>query len=161
MSARALAPLVALLAITTLAGCAELQRAWQEDHCHYDGAYADGMNDARTGSPMNPASIADACPPQTRPDVQAGYRDGYTNGAATVAPPHHPHRRGYRGLRDTGQPYCRYGTDCRGAGFCRDRGDGVRVCMDHGRRGDYCRFGTDCRGSLFCKDRGDGIRVCM
>ena len=56
---------------------------------------------------------------------------------------------------------CRGSLDCGPSSFCKDRGDGIRVCMGDGGPGANCRGSVDCGGGLFCKDPGDGIRVCM
>jgi hypothetical protein len=54
---------------------------------------------------------------------------------------------------------CSSNLDC-GRGWCKDRGDGVHVCMDRGGQGDFCSSNLDC-GRGWCKDRGDGVHVCM
>jgi hypothetical protein len=53
---------------------------------------------------------------------------------------------------------CRSGIDCGSGEFCKDRGDGVKVCMGNGGAGAYCRSGIDCGSGLWC--RGDGVKVC-
>lgn len=59
-------------------------------------------------------------------------------------------------------PYCQNHLDCGSGEFCKDRGDGLRLCMGNGGQGDYCADTTDCEGvGLWCKDRGDGLTVCM
>lgn len=64
--------------------------------------------------------------------------------------------------RGGGGDFCQSSIDCPGAGaFCKDRGDGLKVCMNDGARGDFCSSSVDCGGGLFCKDRGDGLNVCM
>jgi hypothetical protein len=60
-----------------------------------------------------------------------------------------------------GNYYCHSSIDCGPGGWCKDRGDGVNVCMSHGSRGEFCQSSIDCGGGLFCKDRGDGMNVCM
>jgi hypothetical protein len=67
----------------------------------------------------------------------------------------------YGGGGAVGGNYCNSSIDCQGGGFCKDRGDGVKVCMNNGVRNQYCHSSIDCGGGLFCKDRGDGINVCM
>jgi Dickkopf N-terminal cysteine-rich region len=59
------------------------------------------------------------------------------------------------------QPYCQWHSDCGQGSWCRDRGDGVNVCMGHGARNASCAYGSDCGPGLFCRDRGDGMKVCM
>lgn len=54
---------------------------------------------------------------------------------------------------------CRSGLDCGSGQFCKDRGDGVRVCMGNGGPGAPCASGVDCGSGLFCRDRG-GLKVC-
>ncbi len=60
-----------------------------------------------------------------------------------------------------GYPYCNSGVDCGSGTFCRDRGDGVSMCMGGGVTGAPCAVGTDCSSGLFCRDRGDGLKLCM
>lgn len=59
-----------------------------------------------------------------------------------------------------GQRQCRYGTDCGPGELCRDRGDGVQLCMGNGGAGAYCSFGTDCAPGLFCRNAGSA-KVCQ
>lgn len=60
------------------------------------------------------------------------------------------------------QNYCNGNIDCPGRSMCKNRGDGVRVCMDRGKQNDFCTSSIDCEGTrLFCKNRGDGLKVCM
>jgi len=56
---------------------------------------------------------------------------------------------------------CRSSLDCGMNGWCKDRGDGIKVCMDNGAHGESCSNSIDCAGGGFCKDRGDGFKVCM
>ncbi len=58
------------------------------------------------------------------------------------------------------QAPCASQLDC-SAGWCRDRGDGRKVCMDQGAAGAYCSSGNDCASAFFCKQWGDGSRRCM
>jgi hypothetical protein len=59
------------------------------------------------------------------------------------------------------QKDCRSSVDCGGSAFCKNRGDGRKVCMDDGAAGDFCSSSIDCDGTMLCKDRGDGFKVCM
>jgi hypothetical protein len=56
---------------------------------------------------------------------------------------------------------CRSTIDCPSGAFCKDRGDGIRLCMNNGGRGDFCASTIDCSSGLFCKNRGDGLKSCM
>ncbi len=56
---------------------------------------------------------------------------------------------------------CASGLDCGPREFCKDRGDGLKLCMGNNVRGEFCASGIDCAPSLFCKDRGDGLKVCI
>lgn len=60
----------------------------------------------------------------------------------------------------TGQPLCRSGVDCGPGAFCRDRGDGVNLCMGSGGAGAFCASGIDCGPGLFCRDAAP-VRVCQ
>lgn len=55
---------------------------------------------------------------------------------------------------------CKTSIDCGAGSFCKDRGDGRKVCMGNGARGDACKSTIDCGGGLFCKDAGNGRKVC-
>ena len=61
----------------------------------------------------------------------------------------------------TSQRSCNSSLDCGSGGWCRDRGDGLKVCMNSGQHGDSCQSALDCGSGGFCKDRGDGMKVCM
>ncbi len=145
-------------------GCAAMLKQWQEDTCHYDGAYSEGMNDAQQGKDMLPARLTHSCPDHTLGDVQTGYREGYTAGSGsgvavitsrqTVTAPTGPRAYPPR------QPQCHDQRDC-AEGWCRDRGDGVSVCMHKGVAGDACHSTNDCTHSLWCKDPGNGMKACM
>ena len=54
---------------------------------------------------------------------------------------------------------CRSGLDCGPGQFCKERSDGVRVCMGNGGPGAACQSGIDCQGGLFCRER-DGFKGC-
>ena len=56
---------------------------------------------------------------------------------------------------------CGNHLDCGHGGWCKDRGDGLKVCMDSGEHGDACQSSIDCGSGGFCRDRGDGMKVCM
>jgi hypothetical protein len=62
--------------------------------------------------------------------------------------------------RRAGSAGCSSHLDCGSGGWCKDRGDGVNVCMDRGGQDGFCDSSIDC-GRGFCKDRGDGLKVCM
>jgi hypothetical protein len=56
---------------------------------------------------------------------------------------------------------CNSTIDCASGAFCKNRGDGIKVCMANGGRGDFCVSTIDCSSGLFCKSRGDGLKSCM
>jgi hypothetical protein len=62
-------------------GCAAMMASWREHNCNYDGAYKTGMNAARKGEQMK-TNFADPCEASTRAEVERGYREGFTAGAA-------------------------------------------------------------------------------
>jgi len=163
--------IVVLGLVVSAAGVACISpEQWRMDHCHYDGAYADGMNEARRGLPMNPQQYVGQCPIEIEAEVMDGYREGYTAGVAAGPLPARPYHGG--GGRPpaqaapappgtTGQWACDSTIDCSGHGFCKDRGDGVKLCMHEGARGDYCTSTIDCGGGLFCKRGPGGLEICM
>jgi hypothetical protein len=61
---------------------------------------------------------------------------------------------------ERGVPYCRSSLDCSISQSCRDRGDGVEVCMGDGTTGDYCRSSLDCASSRSCRPWA-GLSVCV
>lgn len=63
--------------------------------------------------------------------------------------------------QEPGLAYCQSGIDCGSGQFCKDRGDGIKLCMGKGHGGAYCKSSIDCGSGMFCKDRGDGLKVCM
>ena len=147
---------------------------WRRDHCHYDGAYADGMNEARRGTAMNPQQYVGQCPVEIEGEVMDGYREGYTAGVAAGplpvsssrvraggAAPHPGPTHGDPTIGATGQWPCNSSIDCKGAGFCKDRGDGVKLCMNKGARDDYYTSSINCGPGLFCKEGPGGLEICM
>lgn len=96
-------------------------------------------------APM-PAPMPVAAAPAPRVTVQVG---------ATVGPPSRS------GFVSGGQRVCNSSLDCGSGGWCKDRGDGVQVCMNKGGHGDSCQSSLDCGSGGWCKDRGDGFMVCM
>lgn len=166
---------------------------WKRENCHYDGAYANGVNEARSGKPMNTHQYVGVCPAELEAEILEGYREGYTVGLQARPLPEDggSYRRsrsydadpgpgpspsygddpGTAPYDDTAPPRrsagsstdqmpCKYSYDCK-PGFCKDRGDGVRLCMNKGERGDYCTNGTECGFGLFCKDGPQGLKVCQ
>ena len=66
-----------------LTGCESMMKDWQSTNCNKDAAYAGGMNDARAGKAMN-TQYAGQCPPESQAEVREGYKNGYTEGLASV-----------------------------------------------------------------------------
>lgn len=100
-------------------------------------------------SPMPPPPAAYAQPQDVRVTVPAVSIELGSSRA------HHPQRAVARQ-----QAYCSNSLDCGSGEFCKDRGDGMNVCMGKGAQGHYCNSGIDC-ASMSCKDPGDGFKVCM
>lgn len=116
------------------------------------------------GAPSAPVAAAApppglAPPSATPPSVTVSIPNvAFGAGVAT-----HTGRRAARGRApvEDDLPFCQSGIDCGSGEFCRDRGDGIKLCMGNGVNGDYCSSGIDCDHGLFCKSRGDGFKVCM
>ncbi len=70
---------VALMGVANI-GCAGPMSEWRTANCNYNGAYQIGVNDARTGRPMDAARLNPSCEDINAPDVQRGYREGYETG---------------------------------------------------------------------------------
>ncbi len=56
---------------------------------------------------------------------------------------------------------CGASGDCHGGQQCKDRGDGVKVCVGKGKNGAFCANSKDCVFPGACKRRHDGVNVCM
>jgi hypothetical protein len=98
---------IALLVSLAHLGCAGAMSSWREANCNYDGAYKAGMNAARGGEEME-QNFAGPCEPDTRPDAERGYREGYTEGVASTAPPQTAGGRKWRCEEAYGQKECGY-----------------------------------------------------
>src|SRR5690348_6322842 len=61
-------------------------------------------------------------------------------------PPH------FAGHAEEGLAYCNSSIDCGSGQFCKDRGDGLKLCMGNNARGDYCESSIDCNPGMFCKE---------
>jgi hypothetical protein len=74
-----------------------------------------------------------------------------------------PRQRRYADRSTDGEhgDICHSSIDCAAGAFCKDRGDGYKICMNDGRRGELCSSSIDCEHGRFCKDRGDGMKVCL
>ena len=71
-----------LVLLSSFLSCATLNewsRLEAAKYCSYDGAYALGMNEARSEKPMR-VGIAEYCDEAVKQEVQRGYREGYTAG---------------------------------------------------------------------------------
>jgi hypothetical protein len=78
--------LLVLMSALGLTSCASMQQAWVDQNCQHEAAYEKGMNDARSGAPMNSQYVA-GCPVESRDVLLTGYSEGLgsvqqtTNGA--------------------------------------------------------------------------------
>lgn len=145
---------------------------WRKQHCHYDGAYSLGMNEARLGKHMDSQQFIGQCPVEIEAEVMDGYREGYNSGLSArplqsnpssrhrSAPAHSAPAHTADDSHYGKQPTCSSSLDCK-PGFCKDRGDGIRVCMSKGQRGDYCSNSTECGSGLFCKEGPQGLKICL
>jgi hypothetical protein len=102
---------------------------------------------ARARELMTPLAAEPA--PSTKPAPKASVPFSFSFGGAPAAAPAAP----------AAQAPCSRQSDC-SAGWCRDRGDGRKVCMHDGGAGAYCSNTGDCGSGLWCKDWGGGKR-CM
>jgi hypothetical protein len=98
------------------------------------------------GSPSTPATPGTQTPGTQTPGTQTPGTQ--TPGTQTPA------------VGSPGQITCDSSLDCEFSQFCKDRGDGVKLCMGDGAPGAYCVSSLDCTTG-FCKPRGDGFEVCM
>ncbi len=72
--------IILALAFTSIAGCASIQKAYEEQVCNTNGGFQQGMNDARDGKPMD-SSFGSGCENGREAALQ-GYREGYQSGLA-------------------------------------------------------------------------------
>lgn len=69
------------LALVLLAGCAAMDpNVVRRRSCHYDGAFEDGMNAARSGKEMS-SGYLEVCDGAALADARRGYREGYLAGS--------------------------------------------------------------------------------
>lgn len=66
-------------------GCAffsDLDKIHQTEQrvCNYDGAFAEGMNDAKNSQPMDSERIMKYCSGSIKEEAGRGYREGYMTG---------------------------------------------------------------------------------
>jgi hypothetical protein len=72
-----------LISALSLTSCASMQQAWVDQNCQREAAYEKGMNDARSGAPMNSQYVA-SCPVEGHDVILAGYNEGYNSGLGSV-----------------------------------------------------------------------------
>ena len=140
--------------------CAAMMNSYRETYCNYDGAYKKGMNDAQSRQAMA-QDFADPCFNEQKAQAERGYREGYNDGLAHRDPVYRHRRDDRDDRRDEGRQLpCDSSNDCSGSGAaCKDRGDGVMLCMNHEPTGNYCDSGIDCGQALLC--RGDNVKTCQ
>ena len=67
--------ILALLFIVS--SCAGMKEDYLARICHYDGAFEEGLNDAKSEERMAGEDLALQCSEDKRADVRKGYREGY------------------------------------------------------------------------------------
>lgn len=77
-------PFVAVVFVL-FSACSAMQQSYVEQTCQSESAYAQGMNQARAGKPME-ESFAYLCPAESKTLVMASYRKGYTSGLQSMQP---------------------------------------------------------------------------
>ncbi|MBK7857400.1 MAG: hypothetical protein IPJ65_02005 [Archangiaceae bacterium] len=120
----------------------------------YAGITGAGVDPALQATAAQRAQVLES--PQAPPPPPPNITINVTPAAVAAASPRRLGR-----ARAVESSSCTSSLDCGPGGWCKDRGDGVNVCMNHGSHGDYCQSSIDCGAGGFCKDRGDGVNVCM
>ena len=77
--------LIIFLIAIGLSGCAlfrdlDKMAETQRKVCNYDGAFAEGLQDAKSGVAMNSDRIKITCDAPREEEALRGYRDGYMTG---------------------------------------------------------------------------------
>jgi hypothetical protein len=150
--------LALILSTFIFTGCESMMQAAREDYrqntCNYDGAYKAGINDAQSAQRMRP-DVSQLCDAQDKAAVEKGYREGYTTYLKTApqkvevnvnSPNGYNGAPVYGGYRPTSN--CKSLVDCPSGKFCRDRGDGIHLCLGHEPRGGFCENSTDCNRNV-------------
>ena len=139
-----------------LSNCAGMEQMYRDSYCDYNGAYKKGMNDARAGNPMD-VSASRVCAPEQKSAADQGYREGYTEAVRSQPSSVTVNLNGRGGGGYEPEiPQCRSSGDCGFGKFCRDRGNGNKVCMGDGAGGAPCVTSGDCGSGLFCRTGGSG-----
>jgi hypothetical protein len=76
---RILKAILGLSVMAAACGCESMARDFEERACNYEGAFQQGLNDAKADKKMNSEALAYQCPANTKSDVRKGYREGYSS----------------------------------------------------------------------------------
>lgn len=155
--------LLTSLSLLLCFSCSQVQEKNPQRICHYDGAFEEGAEDARSGERMRGESVAEVCSETVKAEVRKGYRDGYTTAKASrptsVVVKNSPESK--RSQRDNYTRMCIENFGKKVCGFGCIESYGKAKCARH--PGNHCldEFGKivcghDCReeqGKVVCEYR--------
>jgi len=139
-----------------LSGYLEGWKQTKDRLCNATEAYKQGVQTGLSGQSLSYTAPGN-CPGEYQQSLSQKFSEGYYYGASqrpqpvqTVYP-------------QGGQSFCRNNLECRSGEHCRNRGDGVTVCMGRGQRGFYCISSPDCSYGLSCRSlpQNSALRVCQ
>lgn len=142
-----------------LSGYLEGWKQTKDRICNATEAYKAGVQTGLNGQQLayNPPGN---CPGEYQQALSAKYNEGYYYGASQ----RNTQYPGGGGAVQVGggQVNCRSNAECRPGQYCRNRGDGVNLCMGGSGRGYYCISSSDCAPGLYCKSlpQNPQFRVC-
>lgn len=110
--------------------------------------------------PQQPYPPPGQYPPPQQPYPQPSTYDAPAQPAHPVVE-RMPARKPRAASSGGGLAYCQSTGECLSGETCKDRGDGIRLCMGKGQRNDFCAAPADCTSGLSCAARNDGLKVCQ
>lgn len=139
-----------------LSGYMEGWKQTKDRVCNATEAYKQGVSTGMSGGALS-FSPPGNCPSEYQQALHQKFTEGYYYGASQ-----RPQMAQVGGYPSGTQTYCRSNSDCRAGQYCRNRGDGVTVCMGQGTSGFYCVSSGDCGGGMYCRSlpQNPGLRVC-
>jgi len=144
------------IALFAISDCASKPAA-DDKVCTFAGASHKGSDDAQNSRPMDAMKVAEGCDPSVRAAVEKWYREAYGNSDVVEAADVDSSEKA-QGPRN--KPECHVKADCSDGKWCRDRGDGVRLCLGSEPRGGFCQYEDDCGHGLLCGKGKDKIGKC-
>jgi hypothetical protein len=124
--------------------------------CDVNAAYQAGIAQGRSGASALYNAPAN-CPAEYQSALTLKFTEGYNFGTTQRVQLAAPAAGAVAGQ----QLYCRSSGECSLGQTCRNRGDGITMCLGNGARNYYCVTSMDCSSGLLCRDIGArNLRIC-